>query len=196
LSVYSAATEIDNCPGSYPPDDTGSDGLSVAKVLQNRGLISGYKHAFSYAALTSALQVAPCIVGVNWYEGMFKPDANGEVHATGAVAGGHEFVIDELRADGSVGCQNSWGAGWGVDNGRFYMSAATITRLLGEQGDVTQFVPITAPAPTPTPTPVPVADPDLSLWESLRPWAEAHHVKSNATAAALVRSWAALKGFS
>src|ERR1044072_4809916 len=41
VGVYSAATELDPWEGSYPPDDTGSDGLSVAKLLRQRGLING-----------------------------------------------------------------------------------------------------------------------------------------------------------
>lgn len=63
VKLYSAATALDQIKGTYPPDDTGSDGLSVAKACQNAGLISGYTHAFSLDALLSALSTQPVIVG-------------------------------------------------------------------------------------------------------------------------------------
>src|SRR5574337_71208 len=40
ITVYSAATRLDPYPGSYPPSDTGSDGLSAAKAAKKLGLIS------------------------------------------------------------------------------------------------------------------------------------------------------------
>src|SRR4051794_12626253 len=38
VELYSDATKVDPWPGQYTPDDTGSDGLSIAKVLLARGL--------------------------------------------------------------------------------------------------------------------------------------------------------------
>jgi hypothetical protein len=150
-ALYSAATTLDSYRGSYPPTDTGSDGLSVAKAAKAAGLISGYQHCTSLNAALAALAERPVITGVSWYEGMDDPDADGLVHVTGAVRGGHEFVLDELDVEGQrVGFTNSWGEGWGVQ-GRAYISWADFKRLLSEDGDVTVFVPITEPAPTPTP---------------------------------------------
>jgi hypothetical protein len=34
-----------------------------------------------------------------------------------------------------------------------FMSSATLTRLLAEDGDITQLVPLSKPAPVPTPVP-------------------------------------------
>ena len=42
MSIYSDATKIDTAAGSYPPTDTGSDGVSVAAVATKRGLVSGF----------------------------------------------------------------------------------------------------------------------------------------------------------
>jgi hypothetical protein len=90
----------DDYPGQYPPDDTGCDGLTIAKVLTAAGEISGYQHTFSLDDALKALGVTPVITGVtSWYQDMFNPTADGRVHPTGGVAGGHEFVVDEIDAE-------------------------------------------------------------------------------------------------
>lgn len=161
VALYSAATTLDNVRGNYPPTDTGSSGLAVAKAAQKAGLISGYQHAFTLDTALKALAVSPLIVGVNWYEGFDNPDANGLVKVAGSVRGGHEFLLYGINAEQRVVlARNSWGESWGV-GGCFAFSFDDFGRLLDEQGDATLFVPLTAPAPTPTPpTPVPVPTPD------------------------------------
>jgi hypothetical protein len=139
VGVYSDATRLDPYPGSFPPDDTGSDGLSVAKVLKNRGLISGYTHAFSLEAFLTAVSRQSVIIGIPWYDGMFNPDANGFINISGNLAGGHEVCVDQINVEEKwVGFPNSWGRTWGV-KGRAKMSWDTAGRLLSEQGDVTIF---------------------------------------------------------
>ena len=192
LDFYRAVTRADPWPGQWEPTDTGSDGLSMAKVFVTDTLISGYLHAFTFADALAALADRPVITGVNWYSSMFDPTPGGEVRITAGatVAGGHEFVVDELDVEGQrVWATNSWGTSWGVA-GRFWMSFATWSRLLGEDGDVTVFVPVTQPAPTPPPSP---ADPDKTLAAAVRGWASARHVGSNAAAAKAVRAWIAAK---
>lgn len=144
VAVYSQATVIDRYLKSYPPDDTGSDGLSVAKVLTANGLISGYLHTFSFDDLLIALQQGPLIVGTNWYESMFEPDpqtAEVQIAHGSPVAGGHEYILDEYNAQADfIGATNSWGTGWGR-GGRFCLHASTLRRLLAEDGDGTVFLP-------------------------------------------------------
>lgn len=157
-SVYSDAEIIDGGKG-LPTEDQGSSGLSVAKVCKNRGLISGYLHATSIAAMNTALQSGPVIVGVNWYEGFDTPDpSTGLVKISGSVRGGHEFeVIGYDVTSDTYTAWNSWGASWGL-GGRFTFTGATMARLLKEEGDCTQLLPLSVPAPVPTPpTPGPVA---------------------------------------
>ena len=43
VQLYADATVADGYPGTYPPDDTGSSGLAVCKVLKARGVVSGYR---------------------------------------------------------------------------------------------------------------------------------------------------------
>lgn len=136
LSVYEQATRLDTIPGHYLPNDTGSSGLGVMKALVKRGLIRGYQHAFGLDHALGALMLGPVITGVPWYEGMFNPDANGTVHLTGAIAGGHEFlVLGYDLANKRVRCLNSWSAGWG-DKGYFWIGQDDWGKLLSQQGDV------------------------------------------------------------
>jgi hypothetical protein len=154
-TLYSKATALDSYAGTYPPTDTGSDGLSVAKAAQAFGFISGYRHTFAFADFMAAVQQQPVIVGVNWYEGFYDPDANGVINlaAGDQVAGGHEFVVRGYDADkAQLLADNSWGPGWAVA-GSFRIPTAVMTRLLSEDGDCTMFTPLTEPAPVPTPVP-------------------------------------------
>ena len=141
LTLYSAATQIDDVPGIYPPDDTGSSGLAVAKAGVKAGYLTGYKHAFGFAHFVAALQLQPVIVGTSWHEGMFTPDKSGLVRPTGPVAGGHEYLaigVDYTLK--SVTFLNSWGDKWG-QHGRFHMTFGDFTALLADQGDVVAPVP-------------------------------------------------------
>lgn len=185
LHVYSEATRIDPFDGAYPPTDTGSDGLSAAKVLQREGWISGYQHTFSLAEALAALQLRPLMVGTVWTEGMFEPDASGRVAASGAQVGGHEYVVDEYVPAGvpatsdpqaklswsapMVGCTTSWGEGFGV-RGRFFLSVKTFGDLLAGDGDVIVLVPAHAPAPEPTRD---AGEQDAALAAAMRTWLEA-----------------------
>jgi hypothetical protein len=141
VDIYSAATRIDGIDGEYPPTDTGSSGLAVAKVAKREGLISRYGHAFTVSGLLHALLHQPVIVGVPWYESMFHPDEHGVVTVAGDVAGGHEFLIrgvelGEADDDTYLLADNSWGSGWGVE-GSFRLSMATWRQLREESADVT-----------------------------------------------------------
>lgn len=169
VKVYSRATQIDPFSGTYPPTDTGSDGLSAAKAVKELGLIAGYTHATSLSAMQSALQDTAVMIGVNWYSGFDYPDSSGFVKVSGYVRGGHEFVVDEIDMEKQrFGATNSWGTGFGV-NGRFYFSFADMTRLFNEDGDCTQLLPLTVPTPTPTPTPVATLE-DIELNRLFSDW--------------------------
>lgn len=193
VSLYSLATRLDSYTGDYPPTDTGSDGLSVAKAAKTMGLISGYLHCTSIDAVITALQSGPVITGVNWYSGFDNPDSSGHVTLSGSVRGGHEFEIAGVDLQAKLFlAYNSWGPSWGL-NGQFTFTFADYTRLLSEQGDATAFVPLTAPPPTPQPP----GDADHALITALDPWASRPHVWHLATVgAAGYQAWKKAKGYS
>lgn len=164
VSIYSEATVIDEFSGAYPPTDTGSSGLAVAKILHGRGWISGYRHTFNLEDMKAALQETPVLLGINWYNNFFYPESDGTITVSDSdyVAGGHEVVVDEIDMERSrFGFTNSWGTAWG-DNGRGYISFALMQRLLNERGDVVVPVAITEPAPEPDPD-VEVEEPDFPV---------------------------------
>lgn len=180
VGLYSAVTAADEFDGTYPPDDTGSDGLSAAKVLQSNGIIPGYQHAFGSVEALAALQHFPLLVGTEWTESMFRPDGRGRIAFRGPAIGGHEWIVDEYvpplaAPHGSdvmfshlhdyVGGTTSWGESFGA-GGRFYILAADFARLLDAEGDVIVLTPPNSPAPEPAP----VGDPDKALAAAIRTW--------------------------
>jgi len=161
MKLYSLATTLDDQPGSYPPTDTGSSGLAVAKAGVKLGYFKAYNHAFGFDHFTAALQLQPVIVGTAWLDGMMQTDANGVLSVKGNVAGGHEYLALGVDYDAQqITFLNSWGPSWGA-GGRFKVSFTDFSYLLSQQGDVT--VP-TAQAPTP-PTP---PSPETGCCEKLK----------------------------
>ncbi|EUA18500.1 hypothetical protein [Mycobacterium xenopi] len=149
LELYKLATRLDNVPGTYPPDDTGSSGLAVCKAGKQLGYLSSYRHAFGFDHFCAALQIQPVIVGTDWTADMFDPDSKGFVKPTGQVEGGHEYLALGIDYTAEVlTFLNSWSDGWG-DKGRFYMTFADFEKLLAAQGDV--CAPVAAVAPQPSP---------------------------------------------
>lgn len=137
VELYSLATHLDTIPGTYPPQDTGSSGIAVCKAGRKLGRLTAYQHAFGFDALLMTLQHTPVIVGTEWTQSMFDPSANGFIRPTGAIAGGHEYLI--------LGCDmelqmltmlNSWSDQWGV-HGRAFIKFNDFRMLLANQGDVT-----------------------------------------------------------
>jgi len=194
-SWYSEVTAADPYPGQWPPDDTGSDGLSMAKVLKAKGLISGYQHTFTLNDALLALTVRPVITGVTWFNSMFDPTPDGQivVDTNSGVAGGHEFVLDELDVENRwVWMTNSWNESWGLQ-GRAYFDWSDFGVLLADQGDVTVFTPLTQPAPTPTP-PGPQDPADVTFAAAFRGWAQHPRVLGSAKLKAAGNAWLVAKG--
>lgn len=187
VKIYGKATVDDNVTGTYPPVDTGSTGKGGGQACKDLGFASGYLWAQGLDHLLSAMQIGPVAVGTNWYQGMFTPDADGylTIASGDTVAGGHEYEIVAVDVVNQYATMyNSWGRDWG-HSGTAKIRFATLDRLLNEDGDVTQLVPLTAPAPTPTPPPVPATHTtDSGLAKLLDPLFKAYpewrssHIKS------------------
>lgn len=176
LRGYSLTTLDDSYPGSYPPDDTGSDALGVMAAFRELGLATVYNHAFSLDATRAALQKGPVMWGTVWLNSMFETDANGflVVDPTSGVAGGHELVLNGMTVgttpDADIfGGDNSWGSGWGV-GGTFLVRAKDLDYLLGQSGDICQPTWSTAPAPGP-------AVDDKAFWTYAKAWGAGHGFK-------------------
>lgn len=134
--IYSEATRLDAIVGAWPPDDTGSSVLAAMKALKALGYAKAYTWCFSLDQVLKTLSaLGPVEVGVPWYEGFDRPDAQGRVTLAGAVRGGHAFELLGVDAEARrVLAINSWGPQWGLE-GRFSIAWKDLDRLLHEHGE-------------------------------------------------------------
>lgn len=154
VACYKRATILDAFSGAYPPDDTGSDGLSACKAAVEMGYATEYHWGFGIDDLTLIVSnYGPCAVGTNWHPGMDEPDPSGLVTVKGKDRGGHEWCVLGYHIDRSLGApvadcfeaQNSWGKRWGVKGtgglgGRFFIRRKDMAALLKEGGDCVTLV--------------------------------------------------------
>lgn len=142
-AVYRRAQQLDQWPGE---DYSGTSVIAGAKVAKERGWIGEYRWAFSEEDLARALgYVGPAVLGLNWYEGMMRPDEKGFLNVTGEQVGGHAILCFSFaRWMGYYRLRNSWGNSWGV-NGWCKIRRRDMAILLEQRGDacipVTRYVP-------------------------------------------------------
>jgi hypothetical protein len=133
-AIYYEATIIDGSPDNPDAKNGGQQGTTVrsgAKAMQNRGNLIAYAFAGSLDDVDHWLdEHGPAVLGCDWTNDMFSPDKNGQVHVTGAVAGGH-CVLIRYRIPGTSNymVRNSWGTSWGL-NGDFIISRTDLQKLL------------------------------------------------------------------
>jgi len=119
-----------------PAQEDGSTVRSGAKAMQNRSRLQSYVFAGSIDEIRQWLQFhGPVVLGTDWTNDMFQPNAQGYISPTGPVAGGHCYLaLGDLVSEDAVLCENSWGANWGL-SGRFKMKWADFQRLFAAQGE-------------------------------------------------------------
>jgi hypothetical protein len=120
------------------------DGTSVraaAKVLQLHGLIHEYLWAFDESTVRQwVLTKSPVVLGTNWYESMFTPDSEFQLHIGGPVVGGHAWFVYWYSATHDLYyMRNSWGSGWGL-RGNAYLTSGDLARLLAQDGEALTVV--------------------------------------------------------
>lgn len=152
ISFYSAATHADSIAGAYPPHDTGSSGLGLAKALKKLGLVDRYEHAFTWQQFEAAITSGPVAVGTLWTNQMFNPGIDGVVGVgeinQSTIAGGHEWMIRGVNVERNLILgRNHWAADWNpvignpaIDGprlpGEFWVPIPDFQSLLASQGDV------------------------------------------------------------
>lgn len=138
--IYHDAQRLDPWDGgAYPgarPFYEGTAVLAGAKAAMVTGLISGYRWAFGIEDLLLGISYhGPAVLGINWYEGLNRPDENGVVRKTGIRVGGHAILCRAYNAQTEMlTLRNSWGSQWGI-NGDCYISLEDMVSLLYEEGE-------------------------------------------------------------
>ena len=144
FSFYHQNTVADEWPETWPPTDTGSSVLAMAKVLKKLGYLSQYAWADSFDSMLQALSKGPVMLGTLWTTGMSDPDSSGLIRPTGDLAGGHAYIArgkDYLHR--RIRCRNHWTKNWGV-RGEFYVGFDDIKWLLAPEQQGECVVPVSA----------------------------------------------------
>jgi hypothetical protein len=106
--LYEEGQGLDGTPTSER--DSGLTTDAAAKVIRAHGWIQSYHWAASADdVLDAILRRGPVTLGLDWREPMFEPaPVSGLVRYTGAVAGGHQVVLDAVsRPMGVPGVKGS-----------------------------------------------------------------------------------------
>lgn len=136
--------------GAYPgaaPFYEGTEVRAGADVLVKMGYAEQYRWLFSVQEIAAYIgNQAPVVIGVDWYQGMFDPDADGFLRPTGQIRGGHCTLLVGVRfvkvrkaeklawtnvdwAASYFVLHNSWGADWG-EHGRAKISFIDMATLV------------------------------------------------------------------
>lgn len=152
--IYKRAQQIDEWPGE---NYSGTSVLAGAKAVQELGHLDEYRWAFGIEDVILTLSWhGPVVLGINWYYGMYFPDANRYIRPGGNLVGGHAIMAIAYSHEAQeIWLLNSWGPDWGLD-GLCRIRVADLDRLLREQGEA--CVPVvrgggTPPPPEPQPEP-------------------------------------------
>lgn len=151
IQAYRDITRMDPFLGAWEPEDTGSDGLSLAKLWASRGLANGYEHVMSIEDAHAAIQRGPYPIGISWLSDMDRPRTDGTVSVSGTMRGGHEVLLYGYEFERDLWwCRNSWSSMWGR-RGDFAFDTAGYLKLMAMQADGTPMTPLTLPTPIPVP---------------------------------------------
>ena len=154
-AAYQGGTCIDNscqvpctctsCTKAFCPttsaNDTGSQTGSVVQWMVDVGWLGSFTTADTTATLESCLVRGPAVIGIDFYNSMFTPTANGQLQVTtsSGLAGGHDMnvaildITHRIAPVDAVWVHNSWGDTWGwcIDNecGYAWIAVSDLTKL-------------------------------------------------------------------
>lgn len=154
--IYIACTGVDEFPQNDGPDfQFGTSVRAGGKVLKSRGLVSEYNSTTDVYTMADWIGGkdsdghfvgGPLVIGVNWYDGMFAPDAEGFIKPSGQVQGGHcVCLLGWNEKDGVFSGINSWGSDWGPKKGRFKIDAGDMHVLMTQGGEAWTAVELRLP---------------------------------------------------
>jgi len=167
VQAYRDVTALDPFLGTWEPDDTGSDGLSLWKLYRARGYVGGSEHVMNIDDAHVAIQKGPYPIGISLLADMERPNAVGVVSVSGANRGGHEVLLYGYDAARDLWwCRNSWGRDWGF-YGDFAFDTPGYQKLMRMQADGVVMTPTNLP----TPQPIAPTDPlDTFPYEEMDSW--------------------------
>lgn len=154
--IYHRAKQIDPWDGEDYSGTSVLAGIQAVQEIENRfgnSLVKEYRWAFGIEDTLRVLShKGPVVLGIAWYESMYRPDSNNFISPTGEIAGGHAILANGLNivlndasktADYSnidkeksfVRLHNSWGRGYG-DGGDAFITVEDLNTLLEDDGEV------------------------------------------------------------
>lgn len=131
--LYHEAQVNDEWPGE---DYEGSSVRGGAKALTTDGRLKSYVWAASAADVRDFLITTGTVVmGTDWLRNMFTPSKNGVLRVSGALEGGHAYLLCGYDAKANrFQMINSWSTSWGLD-GKAWINFKDLDRLLARQGE-------------------------------------------------------------
>ena len=145
IHIYKEAQKIDHWPGE---DYEGTSVLAGAQMMQKYNLLRQYRWAFNIdQIIDSIVTIGPVVLGVNWYQGMYRAP-NGVLKVFGDHVGGHAILAigynpssDKHNGKPTIILQNSWGKSWGID-GIAEIAVEDLAELMKQRGGGEACVPV------------------------------------------------------
>jgi len=110
--------------------------LACAKVLKKLGMLDEYYWGTDYQTIhTYLVNYGPLVIGTDWYEGMFYPDAEGFVIPEGPYIDGAAYLcLGYSAVDYCYTFLQNWGRKWG-QKGMFKMREGDFAVLMNQGGE-------------------------------------------------------------
>jgi hypothetical protein len=143
FGLYHIAQFYDEWQGQGYEGTSVVAGLTIAKML---GMVGEFRRPTSVSEFADGIAtIGPGVIGVNWRSGMMEPDANGWIHVTGNIEGGHcVYVSGVNKVARKFKIEQSWGEDHGI-RGAVWCSWDDMDLSLSDDGEA--YVLLAAPLP-------------------------------------------------